>query len=60
MANLLGAARDDAALILVARSRRSQRERGEALRHLLYLFEQGRSDQADPGGLSFRSAAAVG
>ena len=33
-------ARDDAALILVARSRRSTSPRGEALRHLLYLFER--------------------
>jgi ATP-dependent DNA helicase RecG len=38
-ADLLAAARDDAALIL-NKDERLQTPRGEALRHLLYLFER--------------------
>jgi ATP-dependent DNA helicase RecG len=38
-AELLAAARDDAALI-INRDERLQTSRGEALRHLLYLFER--------------------
>ena len=50
---LLGAARDDAALMLIARSGACKSTRGEALRHLLYLFEKDEAIRPDPGGLSF-------
>ena len=46
----LGAARDDAALIL-SRDATLTTPRGEALRQLLYHIWQGRGDQVDPGGL---------